>query len=104
MLILTLASPVSQWLETGAPSEGTVFSMPWMMKCASPASDASDRGGPSVGSKSDRYVNKTESLAFCFRKWDKHGQVRRTVLVSSDMSSGPVSATICSGLVGTRST
>lgn len=34
--------------------------MPWMMECASPASDASDRGGPSVGSKSDRYVNKTE--------------------------------------------
>lgn len=63
VLILTLASPVSPVVgnRLGSPSvEGTIFSMQGMMECASPASDARDRFGPSVDSKSHCYVSKTE--------------------------------------------
>lgn len=62
-LILTLASPVFPVVgnRLGSPVvKGTIFPRQGMMECASPASDASDRFGPSVDSKSHRCVSKTE--------------------------------------------
>lgn len=65
---------------------------------AFPTEDASDRFGPSLTTNLVVMLTREKGgLAFCSLQQDKHSQVRRTVLVSLDLSSCHDSSSITGG-------